>query len=129
MQRTIHNKLKPIRMSSGQLHNFEILGTEKFKIFHHYEQECMMLSQYLQLNLSLLWRTPLSGYRNLFYNGIRISEHHLHASSHYISVGGVVQTTLHRRQYQYLLASHMTDLLLHDWPKKFGEENITMQQK
>ena len=27
-------------------------------------------------------------------------------------------------QYGYSLASHMTDLLLHDWPRHFGEEYI-----
>ena len=27
-----------------------------------------------------------------------------------------------RHQYRYLLASHMTDLLLHDWLSNFGEE-------
>ena len=34
--------------------------------------------------------------------------------------------TVHRCQYHYILASHMTDLLLHDWPKYFGEEYHTI---
>ena len=42
-------------MFSRQLHKFEIFATWKFKIFHHYDQECIYNEVFNPANLLYYW--------------------------------------------------------------------------